>query len=81
MGPPRYRVKLLNEDQLWHRHQHQLHYCNVEDDNTQSAEITDGNGTSPITGDCPPDFPLHEESAKDTETTASDSTLPTGESS
>ena len=51
MGPQRYRVKLLNEDQLWHPHQNQLHYHHIEDDDTQSAKITDATGTSPITGD------------------------------
>ena len=40
MGPKRYRVRLLNEDQLWYHHQNQLRYRHVEHDNTQSAEIT-----------------------------------------
>ena len=39
MGPRRYRVKLLNEDQLWHWHQNQLYYYHMEDDDTQCAEI------------------------------------------
>ena len=53
----------------------------MEDENTQSAEITNATGTSPITGDSPPDCPHHEESAEDAETTASDSIPPAGESS
>ena len=52
----------------------------MEDDNTQSAEITDATRTSPITGDSPPVFLHHEESAEGAETTASDSTLTAGES-
>ena len=53
MGPRRYKVKFMNEDQFWHWHQNQLHYCHVEDDNTQSTEISDSTGTSPVTGDSP----------------------------
>ena len=53
----------------------------MEDDNTQSAEITDATRTSPVTRDSPPVFPHHEESAENAETTASDSTPATGESS
>ena len=56
MGPRRDKVKLLNEDQLWHRYQNQLRYRHVEDDDTQSAEITDSTRTSPITGDSPLSF-------------------------
>ena len=80
MGPRRYKVKLSNEDQLWYQHQNQLHYRHVEDDDMQSAEITDNTRTSPITEDSPHDFWHHEESAEDAETTASDSTTATGES-
>ena len=80
MGPRRYRVELLNVDQLWHRHQNQLCYCHVEDDDTRSAEISDSTGTSPITGDSLPVLPHHEES-EDAETTASDSTQAINESS
>ena len=45
MGPQRYKVKLLNEDQLWHWHQNQLCYHQVEDDDKEGAEIacTDAN--------------------------------------
>ena len=53
MGCQRYRVKLLNEDKLWHRHQNQLRYHHVEDDNTKSIEISDSIGTFPTTGDYP----------------------------
>ena len=49
MGPPRYKVQLLIEDQLWHQNQNQLCYCHVEDDDTESAKITATTGTSPIT--------------------------------
>ena len=31
VSPQKYRVKLLNEDQLWHWHQNQSCYCYVED--------------------------------------------------
>ena len=60
MGPQRYRVRLLNENQLWHRHQNQLRYRHMEDDNTRSAKITGVTGTSPITRDSLPVFPYHE---------------------
>ena len=56
-------------------------YHHVEYDDTQSAEITDAAGTSPITGDSPFFLPHHEESAEDAETTASDSTPATDGSS
>ena len=56
MDPRKYKVRLLNEDQLWHRHQNQLHYCQVEDDDTQSAEITGAPRISPITRDPPLSF-------------------------
>ena len=80
LGPRRCRVRLLNEDQLWHRHQNQLCYCHIEVDNTQRAKITGATGTSPITGDSYPVFQHHEESAEDAETTASVSILATSES-
>ena len=51
----------------------------MEDDDTQSAEITHATVTSPITGDSPPVFPHHEESAEDAETAASDFTPATNE--
>ena len=73
--------RLLNEDQLWNQHQNQLHYHHREDDDTQHAEMTDATGTSPITGNSPPDFPHHEESAEEAEKTASDSIPAAGESS
>ena len=66
MGRRKYRVKLLNEDQLWHRHQNQMHYSHVEDNDTQCAEFTVATGIFPITGD--------------SETTASDSSPATNES-
>ena len=53
IDPRMYKVKLLNEDQLWHWHQNQLRYRHLKDDNTQSAEISYATGTSPITGDSP----------------------------
>ena len=52
----------------------------MEDDDTQSAEVSDSTGISSITGNSPPFSPHHEESAEDAETTASDSTLATDES-
>ena len=79
MGPRRYRVRLLNEDQLWHRHQNQLRYRYVEDDNTQCVEITGATGTSPITGNSLSVFPHYEESAQDAEATASEFIPATGE--
>ena len=81
IGPRRYRVQFLNEDPLWYRYQNQLCYHHMEDDNIQSAKITKGYHTSPITGDSPSVFPHHEESAEDGETTVSDSTPATDESS
>ena len=80
MGPRRYEVKMVNEDQMWHCHQNQLRYHYVEDDDTQSAEISDSTKTSPITGDSPPVFPHHEEAAEDAKTTTSDSTTATDKS-
>ena len=80
MGPRRYRVRLLNEDQLWHRHQSQLRYRHVEDYDTQCAEITGAARAFPITGDSPPVFLHDEDSAEDTKTTASDSIPATSES-
>ena len=62
-----------------HRHQNQLRYRHVEDDNTQCAEITGATKTSPITGDSPPVFPHQEESAEDAEMITSDSIPATGE--
>ena len=53
----------------------------MEDENTQSAEITDTYGTSPMKGNSPPVFLHHEESVEGAETAVSDSTLATGESS
>ena len=41
MGPRRYRLRLLNEDQLWHQHWNQLRYHHVEDDDTQNVKITE----------------------------------------
>ena len=80
MVPRRYTVKPLNEDQLWHHHQNQLCYHHVEEDDTQSVEISDSTRTSPITRDSPHVFPRPEESAEDAETTASNSTPATDES-
>ena len=79
MGPQRYRVKLLKEYQLWYRHQNQLCYCHVEDDNTQSAKIMDATRVFPISRDSPSVFPQHEESAEDAETTVLKTTLAAGE--
>ena len=81
MGSRSYRVKLLNEDHLWHCHRNQLCCCHGEDDDTQNAEISDATGTSSVTGDSPPVLPHHEESAKEAETTSSDCILATDESS
>ena len=53
----------------------------MEDDDTQSAEITDATGTSPIMGDSFPVFPRHEKSAEDAETAASGFISATYESS
>ena len=64
---------------MCHRHRNQLRYCHVEDDNTQSAEVTDINGTFSIIGDSLPVFPHHEESAEDAETTVLKTTLAAGE--
>ena len=52
VAPQRYRVELLNEDQLWHQHQNQLCYRHMEDDDIQSVEIKDATRTSSILSPC-----------------------------
>ena len=39
---------------MWHHHQNQLHYRHVEEDDTQSVQISDSTVTSPIMGGSPP---------------------------
>ena len=52
IGPQRYRIKRLNEDELC--------YCHVEDDDIQRVEITDSIRTSSIAGESPLIFLHHE---------------------